>query len=292
MLTRSKSRKAHDELDWRAVRKIYGEIGKRKDLEGEIIASPFHLFAVETLRNRYRLRYPAGIPTDVFVFAEGEPLRREVTKIGGLPYWPASRPWPRSRKGFPYLFIAQFCFADSRDLFKRLPGDVLLLFIPSQKEEEDFFGSLCGRLHFEWMQRGEGRLIRESEIPERESLYQPPRLYGVIHRTADYPKSEKRARHLEVRGEYRLSVLEATKIGGVARFIQPVARKERRLLCQLCSVQPAPDLPYPWVNRKKRMTVDFDANGIYSNEFTFGDMGSLYIFLNRDGSVSTEGQCY
>ena len=291
MLTRTKSRKVHDELDWRAVQKLYS-VGKQKPHTGEIIASPYHLFAVETLRSRFRLRYSPGIPTDVFVFAEGEPTRRQVTKIGGLPYWPASRPWPMTRKGLPYLFLAQFCFADSRDLFKRLPGDVLLIFIPSQEEEEDFFGSVCGAVHFEWMQCGESSLIDESQIPNRESAYPLQRLYGVIRRTADYPKSEKRASQLDVGGDYRLSVLEATKIGGMARFIQAVPRKKRRLLCQLCSLQPAPDVPYPWVNRKKRMKVDFDADGIYSNDFSIGDMGSLYIFLHRDGSLSTEGQCY
>ena len=41
-----------------------------------------------------------SVPTDVFTFIPGEPQERSVTKIGGLPYRPASLPWPRGTLGY------------------------------------------------------------------------------------------------------------------------------------------------------------------------------------------------
>src|SRR5262245_55776866 len=58
-----------------------------------------------------RKRYP----TDVVVWAKGEPSNRAATKVGGLPYRPAILPWPVDDVGGPLRFIAQMCFVDSRE---------------------------------------------------------------------------------------------------------------------------------------------------------------------------------
>src|SRR5262245_32788489 len=83
---------------------------------GEIITSPRHLAVVEQLRTEcLGSKYLPEVPTDVFVFARGEPANRSVTKIGGLPFWPKERSWPTGKSGQPMSFVAQFCFADSMD---------------------------------------------------------------------------------------------------------------------------------------------------------------------------------
>src|SRR5690348_4565406 len=53
------------------------------------ITSPVHLAIFEQLREEMRagLTLDDGVPVDLFVWNIGEPPRREMTKIGGLPYW-------------------------------------------------------------------------------------------------------------------------------------------------------------------------------------------------------------
>ena len=80
---------------------------------GEMITSPHDMVVVELLRQEAFSRSGSSpsahsVPTDVFVFGKGEPASREVTKVGGVPYWPAARPWPASRTGKPLTFVAQF----------------------------------------------------------------------------------------------------------------------------------------------------------------------------------------
>lgn len=83
---------------------------------GERITSPHDIAVVEQLRAKAfaggRCDPGRAIPTDVFVFSLGEPARREVTKVGGLPYRPAADPWPTHPSGRSMTFIGQLCFAD------------------------------------------------------------------------------------------------------------------------------------------------------------------------------------
>lgn len=93
------------------------------------VTSPFHLVVNEYLKeqNPIHEQKGEGTPVDIFVWAYGEPGKREVTKMGGLPYFPKSRPWPRSAKGETLEFLAQICFKDSLDICGSLPGDVLVI---------------------------------------------------------------------------------------------------------------------------------------------------------------------
>jgi hypothetical protein len=54
---------------------------------GEIVTSPYHMAVIEQLREEAAADLDGieRVPTDVFVFARGEPKDRRVTKIGGLP---------------------------------------------------------------------------------------------------------------------------------------------------------------------------------------------------------------
>src|SRR5262249_53652498 len=95
-----------------------------------MIVGPYIIAAQEQLRaERLAQSRPVNqVPVDLFVFCKGEPPRRDLTKIGGLPYWPARREWPRAESGAPMAFVAQINFADSRDITGTLPGDLLLVF--------------------------------------------------------------------------------------------------------------------------------------------------------------------
>src|SRR5690606_20327664 len=91
------------------------------------ITSPYHLYAVESLRTKFNLRTCRKVETDVFVFGRGEPARRDCTKVGGVPYWPSSRSWPVDSNGTQYHFLAQINFSDSLDLVGPVPADMLLI---------------------------------------------------------------------------------------------------------------------------------------------------------------------
>jgi hypothetical protein len=124
------SKKHQPEFDLETARQIYA--GTKWEAEtdpGVCLASPHHLFSVETLRERLKLRVGRAVPTDVFVFGKGEPPRPDCTLFGGVPFWPLGRKWPIDGEGKQYQFFAQINFADSKDLIDKLPGDLLLMFI-------------------------------------------------------------------------------------------------------------------------------------------------------------------
>lgn len=280
------SQKLHPELDFAAARRVF-EAGAHKALTGELITSPYDVFSVEELRDVHGLREGKAFPADLFVFGKGESPCREATKVGGIPYWPADRPWPTDDEGAPLFFLAQFNFADSRDLFPTpLPGDVLLLLVedPGDYLEPDL-------IQFEWLPLG---LPPVSRFDESLMATTAGPFYGVIHRSADYPDATERASDLEVSRSYNLPILNGTKIGGVPHWIQGGDGSDDQFLCQLGSIQAAHQVPYPWVNQAESLGLEFDDRGIYgdSNSIVFGDMGSIYIFLDRDGSITSSFECY
>jgi hypothetical protein len=113
------------------------------------------------------------VPTDVYLFAKGEPARRDVTKVNGLPYYPARRAWPGAAEGYPQTFLAQIRMVDSRDVTGELPGDMLLLFC-----DYDF-----QNLDIEWVALGETDLVSACPAPGWTFFTG----YGVRWRTFDYP---------------------------------------------------------------------------------------------------------
>jgi hypothetical protein len=117
----------------------------------------------------------------------------------------------------------------------------------------------------------------------------------VIHRSADYPGAADRANDSDISENYNLPILNGTKIGGVPHFIQDgVEDSASEFLCQLGSIQAAPDVPYPWVNQAEPLGLEFNDCGIYgdANSVLFGDMGNIYVFRNPDGAVTSSCECY
>lgn len=247
----------------------------RKVLESHMtFAGPFDLALVEQ-DLRQQQNSPGGL-VDVFVFELGEPEQRHVTKIGGLPYRPANLPWPEcpgtddpklapytQPAGTPMLFVAQFCFAGSRDIAGELPGDVLLIFV-----EDDSFGS---RPHYEWYPLGLSDLVTAEQLPDRPS----PFMTCFGHRCRMQ--------------EFQNRPLRATKIGGQPALDFDDAEVDGRFLCQLASLQPTFRQPYPWVNHEQPITLDEFYQGTdedrQKRQLCLVDMGVLFLYI--DGA----GQC-
>ena len=125
--------------DW-LLRFPLGENAER--YSGENVTSPCDVCNNELLRREMQDQYRWGpaVPVDIFVMAEGEPEKRNVTKIGALPYRPANASWPTGSNGQPMLFVAQFNFADSKDLTGELPGDILLVFADDSSDQSVLAG--------------------------------------------------------------------------------------------------------------------------------------------------------
>jgi len=246
---------------------------------GEIVVGPGSLAVNEQLRaeafpgSHYR---GARVATDVFVWARGQPPNPAMTKIGGVPYRSRSSPWPRDREGKPVRFIAQLCFADSRDILEDLPGDVLLIY-----GDDDSLLVEPERLAFEWSSLGIAELA--CEVPQMAAGEPLTPYYGVIHRTEDWPDVRE-----EIAGRYRrpwlLSVFEGTKIGGLPRFIQGEPTAAGDFLCALGSIS-ADHSADPLINES-------EPRGSSAGDLMIGDMGSLYLFLDPQGRVRAESQCY
>jgi hypothetical protein len=280
------SMKLHPEFDLEQAKHAYSVSGFDTNLEGELVTGPHDLFSVEVLRDRHALRRGTASPTDVFVFGKGEATRRDGTKVGGLPYWPADRRWPKDEAGTPYRFLAQFNFADSRDLLVELPGEVLLLLV----QEGDDWLYEPDRIHFEWLPLG---LTPIASFPPSWTVNPGGTFFGAIHRSADYPDASETAEKSGVRGHEDLPIVNGTKIGGLPHLIQSVDL-EGEFLCQLSSIQAAPYAPYPWVNDPVPLDLRSDDQGIYgdANTFVFLDMGNIYVFRDDNGILRSSLECY
>jgi len=182
---------------------------------GESIYDPRCMAIVEQLRGEGlagKLQ-PASIGTDVFVPMEGEPENRAVTKVGGCPYWPKDKPIPY-KDGSPLTFVAQVCFADSRDIVAETPGDILLIFGDEEALSDDCDDQSA--LQFYWTGLTDLELVPTPIAPR--SFWEIAPHYGVRHRTSDYlddvPEFGQYMR------DYLLSQIEGTKIGGIPRWVQ------------------------------------------------------------------------
>jgi len=272
-------------------------------------------------------------PTDVFVFAKGEPRDRGVTKVGGLPFWPREKDWPFGKSGKPMDFVAQFCFADSTDLFDALPGDLLLIFADGVYLKDWDEGD-TGALRFEWFKRSHINLIEAADIPKTRWEIIP--VYGEIHRTIDYligsiwerewwsillRKSKSPSDFISGLGarsalekayhqSWCVAMIEGTKIRGIPRWIQTAEGIPGRFLCALGSILPAYQTsedhivhrPYPFTNvpgpfvrgrvsgRRVFHTADLEIQT--DHLLMWGDVGSLYLFLDDKGSIHWTIQSY
>lgn len=246
------------------------------------ITGPQDLVVLETLRWEAFAGTDPGpaLPTAVFVWAEGEPTRRETTRIGGLPYLPLDYSWPLDGQGRPLPFIGQLCFADCPDLAGPLPGDVLLMFGHAE-------AVLIGEpdaLACHWVPAGEPESRLVTSLPEGVSSLRP--VYGVLHRTVDLLDSPPDS------AGTRRSALDSvlgTKIGGVPYWIQGDPGVVGRFIASLGSILPDSPGPYPLLNHPG----EFDFDQIHDDRWLmWGDVGLLNLFIDEHDTIHWSVQCY
>lgn len=261
------------------------------------ITSPISVAVVEQLRKRLAKDRDLGphSPTDIFVFGLGEPKRRDVTKVNGLPYRPRGKPWPLGKDGRSMTFLCQFRFTESLDIVGDLPGDVLLIFVTEQ----------ClalgeNQIHFEWYPLGMTDLVQVEDLPRPD--WEFVTCYGVRHRSVDYLNAAeiladalKTVHSSEAIHPYvplEIASWDATKIGGRVMWFEEqggsdwnrkvASRLPGRFLCSLSVIQPVSDVIYPWVNQSEahESTLHQEAKELY-----FGDGSIVHFVIDDMGTV-------
>ena len=252
---------------------------------GQPITGPCDICQNEHLRRALRDQFDWGdpVPVDVFVMADGEPPDRHGTQVGGLPYRPASAPWPADRGGRPLQFVGQVGFADSRDITGPLPGDILLVFADLDEAEDSPF--------VEWQPLGLQDLTRPDQIPELEYDIAP--CHGYVCRTASYPNArflggedqEPTIDGMRVDQALLLLQYQATQIGRAPFFVQETdAEMPGTPLCVINSVQPDMHARWPWVNSEEPRMAEDELR--YDDDYLMiGDAGCLYFSIDESGQI-------
>ena len=308
--------KQHPVLDYEACEKLYADTSSEK-LDGETIGSPFDIYSVETIRKRLGFEGYSSLPTDVFVWSEGEPKKPYLTKIGGLPYLPKDVPWPSDAEGKPYLFVTQICFVDSKDIVPvPVPGDVLLMFVRHDGWDGEYLQCYDPEdLHFQWVKIADQPMWDQQAMNENGLRSVELSLTGVIHRTLDYEFTDiidKRLDRARARNQfakffttYLVPAMSGTKIGGIPHYIQdgPPGRDdvnmyhvskrmwdEAAYICQFTSLSFSYETPFPLCNREKPFRLYVENEGC--GRLNIGDCGSIYLFLKPDGTIVWMEECY
>lgn len=281
----------HHSIDRTGLLKFYHDL----PLNVWNIASPSDLVSWEVLRERHGIADSSAVPCDLFVWGNGEPPDRRLTRVGGTPWLPKTIRWP-SIKGTVLSFVCQFDFRDSVDLVGELPGDLLLVFVTD--EHSMLYGD-PKKMRFIWVSADETEVIDPAGVPKPTHPFEHVCTWGVRYRTADFPGSWDRSYAVSetIKGCGRiwsLPVLWGTKIGGVPYNSQEnLDEVPANYLCQLVSIQPSSGTPWPWVDREKPLNNGFKKGGVYlkENQLMIGDMGELTLYLQNDGSISTTSAC-
>jgi len=241
------------------------------------VASPYQLTFTEL--HRARILTDKVIkekhPVDVFVWDVGEPRKPYLTKIGGVPYRDRNTPWPKIG-GRETTFIGQICFVDSLDLCDKedLKGDVLLLFCAGE-----YIGSET-KFSLEWSDVGmsEEQLIASDECPNPK--FKLSELHGIIHRSNDLvvDMTDEFYEYLvhEINNHTRLQVFDGTKIGGLRPLIGDDDISDRKFVASIGAVAPGVIAP------------DFDKPISQQVQLSIGDMGSLMLYVGKNGEWSVE----
>jgi len=88
------------------------------------LVGPIPVACVEQIRSRVRGGggdLGKAVPVDLCVWKFGDSVRRDVTKIGGVPYWPADEPWPTIDGGKYLTFVAQLCLPSQGTSCRNFP---------------------------------------------------------------------------------------------------------------------------------------------------------------------------
>jgi len=283
----------HQRLDIAAWKSLFFVPRLRKGASGKTpgvggISGPCEIAVLEQLREMSYADQPGieRVPTDIFIWSRGEASQRTVTKIGGLPFREANIPWPLTPSGNPLTFVAQICFADSRDITPALPGDILLIFTEAKtykfagKTYYDFMGEAedDSLLLFEWVMLRDLPLVTAQDIPPTGLHILP--CYGTLHRGWDYAQVDGFA-YPDIE-EYIPPVIEATKIGGICPWLDEESEGPGTYLCSLRSLDNEIYLPFPFLNVPEPMSWD---EWSHCDPLMIGDVGLINLFLKDDGTL-------
>lgn len=255
------------------------------------IVGPHDLHVLHELRRLHHLTGPHARPTDLFVWATGEPPHRAMTKLGGVPFLPAAMAWPE-RDGTTADFCAQLNFADSRDLVPELPGDVLLVFRFHDLDHSSWSRELYD---FRWVSLREPEPIAPAAVRHsRNGGRDPgPVLHGYRVRTVDLPDQVERIRNDPSLPSCSLHHSEATKIGGAATdaqsLQQPEVPEDHRFLGQITGVWPAVGVPWPSVDREEPVAAYPDP--AYRARTVGPGDGITCLYLDGRGDVQVRFSC-
>lgn len=262
--------------------------------QGTIITSPAHLCEIELVRKQYARSQDLGrpVPVDIFLWSVDPPQKPYLTKLGGTPHRESAKPWPTD-DGKPLTFVAQFCFADSRDIVsQKLPDDVMLIFF---KGADSIY--VDDSIYVEWSSIELDAPISAEQCPAPS--FTVPQLSGHIYRTNEYPDSGdvfEKAGHDQ---SYLFPTTQSTKIGRETYFIQNDPRGPNdELLCAISSVHPTtypPGAKWPFIGLET-LPDDWDKPdsdygwGKYS--MMFADVGCMYFLIDEHGKVTWTWDSY
>lgn len=260
--------------------------------EASIIRGPRELAYIHQIRQRVqgRIDFGASVASDVILWAPGEPPQPYHTKFGGAPYRPESSPWP-TIGGKRLTFIAQWYFADSA-WNDDLPGDVLLMFADCSKVRNEYWIPDPEEVCFEWSQLGIEKVSQTTVVQSRYFPAAP--LHAVLCRFDEFPdrwyQASEELTSFGVEDQSYLAITtQASRIGGTTWYIQgdgpPPGSK---LLCTLSAIWPEPNVADPFLDVLAPLSEEDAEN--YA--MMLGDVGCIYVFINSEGKLNWEVDCY
>lgn len=237
----------------------------------------------------------ATTSADVFVWAESvggdSPW---LTRIGGVPWRPKERAWPKDPDGVPLTFLGQINFGDSKHLVPfELPGEVALIFGTASSG----WISIDRGSALEWSPQVLTDPCTLSDIPWTGAL--PFEYHGVLHRTEQYTDWEKSVEVFQRTGDKRggsgLAAMQVTQIGTYADLPQDWPFEEgdgNTLIAVLSSFYfrgrwPLCDVPR-CLQRVRSDGSAYDMISDSGREFGVGDAGCIWIYRDREGRFAID----
>lgn len=257
---------------------------------GQSIESPGSLARWEQTMRYVRTKGTLGpsVPCDLFVWQHSRNAEKPwLTRIGGTPWRPERKPWPKGEDGVPLVFLGQICFVDSRDILPRkLPGDVVL-----------FFGTYTAGWAVPEMVEWSPLAIKEPatglNTPWTGEL--PFEYHGVIHRTRQYTDPDAAMPAFTAAGlqdsAWLLHAVQATLIGAYASLPQGwILPEEEQLICVLSSFSwqhqwPLCDVPRG-LSCVRADGSEFEST-LHKSGFGLGDGGATWVYRSSRGTFET-----
>lgn len=289
--TRTDATKTHPVLDldhWINI----AAVGSARRTVGWV-DGPVDLAIVEQARRLVEVEHDLGpsVNTDVFTWSSmgHDDDTPWLTRIGGTPWRPADRPWPRDDRGNHQHFLGQISFVDSQDILPfELPGDVLLIF---------------GRWDSGWVQPAvDGYVIEWSPRKIKQPLAYagdvfaelPFEWHGVIHRTRQFLDHEvyddAYRTHGWEHGGFQIANCQATLIGPYADLPQGWPFEDgdgNTVIACLSSMYFSNSWPLCNVESGSAQHIRPDGSRFAlrnsSLNFGIGDAGCIWVYRAADG---------